>query len=124
MSFEAFFAAYASGYVRQSPENIAGFFRFPVVVRDQSGASVLRDADDLSAYLAPFLERLAADGCSKAETKIRECHRFDGDQAVCLVACRLYDARGTLLLDFDYLYHLMNRDGDWRITFASLVIVR
>ena len=124
MSFEAFFADYASGYVRQSPRDIAGFFHFPVVIRDQSGASVLRDADDLSACLAPFLDSLAADGCAKAETEIREWHRFDGDQAACLVACRLYDARGTLFLDFDYLYHLMNRDGDWRITFASLAIVR
>ncbi|MEN8195884.1 MAG: hypothetical protein ABFS30_05120 [Pseudomonadota bacterium] len=124
MSFNAFFADYVSGYVRQSPQDIAGFFHFPVVVCDQRVASIIRDTGDLGVYLAPFLERLAADGCSAAETEIKECRLFGDGQAICLVAYRLYDTAGTLFLDFDYLYHLMDLDGDWRIAFASLTTVR
>lgn len=124
MPFETFFADYVRGYVQQSPQTIAGFFHFPVVMRDQRGASVIRDTDDMDAYLAPFLERLAADGCASAETEVRECHWFGENQAVCVVAYRLHDAAGTLLLDFDYLYQLMNQAGNWRIAFASLTTVR
>lgn len=124
MSFDAFFADYVSGYVRQSPQDIAGFFHFPVVMRDQRGASVIRDTDDLDTYLAPFLERLAEDGCSTAEAEIRECHWFGENQAVCAVAYRLHDDAGMLLLDFDYLYQLMNQAGDWQISYASLTTAR
>lgn len=124
MLFETFFQDYASGYVRQAPEEIAGFFHFPVIVRDQRAAIILHGKCDLDGYLAPFLERLAANGCASAEVKIKESGRFGGDQAICLVAYQLQDGRGRTFLDFDYFYHLADQAGEWGITFASVTAIR
>lgn len=123
-AFDAFFQDYAESFTQLECEDLKRFFHLPATIVDPTGVHLFSTPQDIEAYLTPFLQVLRSNGLTHIDCATAREPEITTDYASGLIRYRCFDGRNRLLLDFDYLYHLLPDAGSWQILLGQAASLR